>query len=66
MRLCQMKRADIRKVYKEEAESKIQLRKSKSRKPYITEEVFQLAKDKSKTCKPHHIEYKRLKKKIRQ
>ena len=58
--------ADISKVYKEEAESKIGLRKNKPKKPYITEEVFQLAKDKSKARTTDHTEYKRLKKEIRQ
>ena len=58
--------ADISKVYKEEAESKLGTRKRKPDKPYITEEVFQLAKEKSKARTQNKSEYKRLKKEVRQ
>ena len=58
--------ADISKVYKEEAESKLGTRKRKPDKPYISEEVFQLAKEKSKARTQNKSEYKRLKKEVRQ
>merc|ERR1712154_490436 len=59
--------ADISKVYKEVAESKLGKKKSKPRKPFISEEVFQLAKEKSKARKNNGPDlYKELKKEIRQ
>ena len=58
--------AEMSKVYKEEAESKIGFRKNKPKTPYISDEVFQLAKDKSDARTRNEAEYKRLKKEVRQ
>ena len=58
--------ADYSKVLKEEAETRIGLRKNKPKKPYISDEVFQLAKEKSDARTRNEAEYKRLKKEVRQ